>query len=171
MDVPAVLVNYEAFREGGRIIGHTNVTPPDIEYRKAAISGAGIAGTMDVPVVGQLENMESSIEFSVAHKDVRDLMTPNFHHIEFWGAIQGIDSATGEMKVWQHKIVMQMMPSGFKPGAWKPAEPQGRSHAFTVRYYKEMIDNETIIEIDKLNNKLNIGGQDVVAQIRAAIGV
>jgi P2 family phage contractile tail tube protein len=169
--VPEMLVNYEAYLDGDRIIGTVDLALPNIQSMTQTVQGAGIAGSADVPVLGHTQDMTSTVNFRTAHVAVRELLPQKYHHIEYWGAIQNLDTGTGELTVKQHKIIMKMMPKGDNLGNFNPGELQGRSIEFNVSYLKEMVDNQLIREIDKFNYKYDVGGQDLLGQVRTAVGL
>jgi P2 family phage contractile tail tube protein len=169
--VPETLINYEAYQEGSRLIGHTDVTMPNIQAITTSIQGAGIAGSLDVPVAGHFQDLTITVNFRTAHIDTRNLLTQKYHHLEFWGAIQHVDAGSGELVKTQHKIIVKAMPKSNNTGAFKPGEPQGRSLEFHLSYFKEVIDSEVVVEIDKFNFKYVVGGQDLLADVRAAMGL
>ena len=61
-------------------------------------------------------------------------------------------------------------PKGFEPATIKPGEGEGDT-TFAVDYYKLTIDDEDIIEIDIPNYILKVGGEDVYADVRSALGI
>jgi len=171
MKVPEMLINYIAYLDGGRQIGTVDITLPNVQAVTTSIQGAGIAGVADVPVLGQTADMTMTVNFRVATADVRLLLPQKYHHIEFWSALQHLDSGNGELEVVDHKVIVQAMVKSDNLGTLNPGELQGRSLEFNVVYLKELVGGELIQEIDKFNHIYNIGGQDLLSSVRSAIGI
>jgi P2 family phage contractile tail tube protein len=170
MNVPEMLINYNMFLEGARQIGTVDVTLPNVQSVTQSIQGAGIAGVADVPVLGHTQDMVMTVNFRVATADVRLLLPQKYLHIEFWPALQSLDSGTGELTVVNHKVIVKGMAKGDNLGTLNPGELQGRSLEFNIIYLKELVGSELIREIDKFNFIYNIGGQDLLSSVRSAIG-
>lgn len=171
MDVPEMLINYNMFLEGARQAGTVDVTLPNVQAVTQSIQGAGIAGVADVPVLGHTQDMTMTVNFRVATADIRLLLPQQYHHIEFWPALQTLDSGTGKLAVVDHKVIVKGMVKGDNLGTLNPGEVQGRSLEFNIIYLKELVGGELIREIDKFNFIYNIGGQDLLSSVRSAIGL
>lgn len=67
-------------------------------------------------------------------------------------------------------IVMRGAVSQLTKGEWKGGEMTTLTHKVDLRYYKETIDGQDVVEIDSVNNKRIINGVDQMEQIRNIIG-
>jgi P2 family phage contractile tail tube protein len=171
MRTSEMLVNYEAYLSAARLVGHVDVTLPNIQFMTQTIQGNGLSGPMDVPVEGHIQDMTLTINFRNVHDDAVQLLAQQRHHIEFWGAIQKEDTATGQLVQIQHKVIVKAMPKGSNLGTLNPGNIQGRSVEFGVSYLREFYGNEEQIEIDKFNFIYKVRGADFLAGVRAAIGL
>jgi len=168
--VPEMLINYSMFLEGAKQIGVVDVTMPNIQAVTTSISGSGIAGVADVPVLGHTQDITMTVNFRVATEYIRLLLPQKYLHIEFWPALQTLDAGSGELEVIDHKVIVKAMVKGDNIGTLNPGEPQGRSLEFNVIYLKELVGGELIRELDKFNHIYNIGGEDLLDSVRSAIG-
>ena len=91
------LIDFAIFSSGRELYGYADVTLPDIEFISDTIKGAGIAGEVDLGVLGQTKAMNMSIKWNTIDKDVTDLASQKVHDIEIRGAQQLYDSAKGEL--------------------------------------------------------------------------
>ena len=71
MSFPTVINNFNVYAGSDRLIGVTDeVKLPDMNAITSSVSGAGIAGTIDIPVVGAYENMDMEIPFRGLTDDI-----------------------------------------------------------------------------------------------------
>jgi P2 family phage contractile tail tube protein len=169
--VPQMLINYTMFLDGTRQVGTVDVTLPNVQAMTQSIQGAGIAGTVDVPVLGHVQNMTMTVNFRIATPEISLLTPQKYHHIEFWPALQDLDSGTGELEVVEQKVIVKAMPIGDNLGTLNPGEVQGRSLEFNVSYLKEIVGGREIREIDVFNGKFVANGNDLLGVVRQAIGI
>ena len=65
--------------DGEVIAEQVKVTLPEIKWKTATISGAGLGGDIEVPLTGLTETMSSQIDLrSVTHADAVRAMAPGF---------------------------------------------------------------------------------------------
>jgi P2 family phage contractile tail tube protein len=171
MNVTGTNISYEAYLDGKRLLGTAEITHPSIQAMTQEIKGAGITGTVDLPILGHIQNLEGTITFRNITDDVRKLLSQKTHHIEFWAAVETVDTATGQLVPKQHKIIWKAMPKADTVGKHSVGELQNRELGFTITYYKEMYDNDLVQEIDKFNYIFNVGGEDLLANVRKLLGL
>jgi len=168
---PHMLINFSMFLEGARQIGTVDVTLPNVQAMTQSIQGAGIFGVVDTPVLGHVQNMTMTVNFRIAHPDIRLLLPQKYHHIEFWPGLQNLNAGSGELEVVEQKIIVKAMLIGDNLGTLNPGEVQGRSLEFNVIYLKEIVGGVELREIDVYNGKYVMNGNDMLAAVRQAIGV
>lgn len=165
-----MLNNYKAYLDGTTLLGVVQVDLPAVQLMTAEIKAAGIGGTIDEPVVGEFQAMSSTINFRKVEKNTFGLLKAGLQHLEFWGAVQTEDE-NGRFVVKQHKVVLKGKFKNFTPGKFSVGENQDRSLEMEVAYYRELYDGEEHIEIDKRNMIYTVDGEDLLAEVRAAIGM
>lgn len=163
-------VAYEAYLDGYLLLGTTEANLGSINVITSEIKGAGIAGSIDLPVFGLFQSMTLSLNWQSVTLDQCKLMEQKTHHLELWAAVQEVDRNTGQFKTIQHKHIFKVTPKNFTPGKLVSGETQDRSSEFEILYYKEQCDSKTLMEIDKLNFICNINGKDTLKNVRKAIG-
>jgi len=169
--IPQANINFEAYLDGKRLIGIVGVTNPTISTVTAEVKGAGISGVVDQPIYGQIQAMSGTLEFRTITEDLNKLMGFGRLHLEFWNAVQGIDSSNGAYDVGQHKIIWGASFKNGNPGNLNPGEGQGRSVEFEVTYFKEIFKGKEKYEIDKFNNIFRVNGVDLLSKVKQAIGL
>ena len=90
-------IAYEVFVEGDRYLGTATVDLPEINAPTAEIKGAGIAGQLDMPTLGQTENMELTLHWRAIFENPVRLLRQRATMLTLRGAIQRYEAATGEL--------------------------------------------------------------------------
>jgi P2 family phage contractile tail tube protein len=165
--IPRVLKNFNLFVDGSGLAGTIDtITLPSITVKMEEFRGGG----MDAPVELDMgmEKLEGSFVLAEYNEDVIGLV-----------ALAGADkqlTARGAMQRDGEAVVPVVvnMTGGIKQletGDWKAGDMGKATFQYTLRYYKLTIDGKVILEVDKVNMKRVINGQDQMAAIRTAIGV
>lgn len=165
------VVNYKVYKDGRDFIGITQHDAPAISAVVAEMKGAGIGGSVELPVQGLVQSMSMTLNFRDITPQTKLILTPEAHHIELWAAIQDTDPKTGQFMVQQHKLIYRAIPKTNTVGKFVPGETQDRAIEFSVLYYREIYDGQDIVEIDPLNNVYRVAGKDANSDVRKAIGI
>lgn len=165
------VVNYKVYKDGRDFIGITQHDAPAISAVVAEVKGAGIGGSVELPVQGLVQSMSMTLNFRDITPQTKLILTPEAHHIELWAAIQDTDPKTGQFVVQQHKLIYRAIPKTNTVGKFVPGETQDRAIEFSVLYYREIYDGQDIVEIDPLNNVYRVAGKDANSDVRKAIGI
>jgi P2 family phage contractile tail tube protein len=169
---PDTGINYEVYDADGKsFIGVAQVDLPAVSAMTAEVKGAGISGTIDVPVIGHTQAMSMTLNFRTPTEQGYKLLKARHHHLECWAAIQITDPDSGQYVVKQHKVIVRGPSKVLTPGKLTVAETHDRTIEIEVVYYKEELDGKEKVEIDKYNMIHRIEGEDQLEEVRAAIGL
>ncbi|MCW8966892.1 MAG: phage major tail tube protein [Candidatus Pacearchaeota archaeon] len=170
MALPKKLKNFNGFIDGvgyaGRIIEQTL---PKLARKMEEYRAGGMNGPIDVDM-GQ-EKMES--EFSIAEFS-RDVLLQygvtgaDGVQMRFRGAAVS-DSAGSETDAIE--VVMRGRFKEIDMGTVKTGEDTPMKVSASLSYYKYVLNDETLIEIDLLNMVEIVGGEDRLKEQREAIGL
>lgn len=163
-------INYRVFEDGRELLGTASADLPNLNYIIQTITGAGIAGNIDYPVIGQLEAMELGLHFRTTTKAASKLAAPKRHTIELRSAQQTDDPVAGKLGVDSVKHTLVIIPKTLTGGSVAPAAPVDASGTYSVLYWKETINGEVMKEIDPANFKCVIDGVDYLETVRNALG-
>lgn len=169
MHIPGVINNCIFRKNGEVIIGAGSCTLPEITKKTESFEGAGLGGTIEVPIEGQFEAMTANIKFTNICPGII-LEDGKVMEINVKAALQDIDTETHEtgiIKMLSASIkgrVKSLKPGDIAPGAKAESEIE-----MSVTYYRLEIDGKEIYEIDKLNCVTRINGTDIVNTIRSAL--
>lgn len=165
------VIAYEVFVDGNRKLGTASAELPKIAFKSETLKGAGIAGEIDMPTLAQAESMQLTLTWRTIDNDRTELLQQKAHNIELRAAQQHYDSGTGVFKVQAVKINVRAVPKESETGKLEGANNSDSTNVMECLYYKESIDGETRVEIDKLNYICRIHGTDFAADVRSALGI
>ena len=165
--MPKILKNFNLFVDGRGYAGRAEeVSPPKLALKTEEFRGGG----MDAPAVIDLgmEKLESSftlVEYDPEILKQFGLVSGNSVQITLRGAL--VDDNTTTPMV----IGLRGMFTELDMGKFKAGDKATLQCCVACRYYSSEIDGENIVEIDVDNMVRKIDGQDVLADIRSALGM
>ena len=169
--LPEVINHYNVYNDANRVVGISGeVELPELEAITDTIEGAGILGEIEDPVTGQFSSIKVKIPFAVLYEDLFSLMnTTKTPQLTLRGSMQCMDPTTGATDYYPVKIVIRGKASTTSLGKLakgKKGEPEIELEVF---YLKILINNKTMLELDKLNFKFVLNGVDMLAKIRSQV--
>lgn len=170
MDQAAGYFNLEIYEDSVNLLGVAKVTLPPIQYLTTAISGAGMMGTMNVPMMGMVDSMTMGINFLTITQGATALAAPKKHQLDMRVAEEYWNVEQAEAGTWADKFVVVCQPKSLTPGTVAPFTAADVSGEYEVYYYAAYRDGVQLWEIDKRNMKCVIDGVDYMADVRKALG-
>lgn len=167
--IPEKLINFRVYLEGDNLIGVADVELPKLVAMSETVSGAGIAGEVESPVIGHYGSMTTTINFRTVNSDAGTLATPKAHLLDFRGSQQVYDA--GVYSTVPVRVTMKAIPKSVDLGKFKVGSPTETSDEFEVVYLKLYVSGKERVEIDKYNNIARFDGTDVLAGVRADLGI
>lgn len=164
------VINFAVYEDSVEYVGMAGVTLPNLAAIVQTLSGAGIAGNVEVPVLGHYDVMSLTLNFRTTTEHSVRLSEPRRHNIDLRMAQQIEDTVAGEVKVQSIKHVLVVVPKTDTGGTVAPAAPTNGSGEYSVRYWATYIDGTKVREIDPLNFICEVNGVDYLADVRKAIG-
>ena len=164
-------INYEVYADGDRALGSASVDLPDIDFITEEISGAGIAGKIDVGILGHIENLETTIHWRTIFEKPLYLMKQRTVMLSLRGAMQRYNAATGVRRAVPVRIDLRVAPTSLKLGSLEPAAQTDTESTFTADYIKVTENNSVVFEHDKFNYIFVVDGVDILAEVRDALGL
>lgn len=170
MIVNETVVNFEIYELGNRLLGMASIDLPEINFNTSEVSGAGVNGTLDVPVTGSTESLELTLKWRTLYKDPVRYMRHNVINLSARAALQNYDSGKGKVKISPLKIDFRGRLKGVTPGSLKPAEQMESETKIECDYLKITVDGKVTCEIDKYNYRYEVNGVDFMSDVRRALG-
>ena len=132
-------------------------TLPEIAFMTADIQAMG---TASLPLLGLIEDMESSITKVGIDKNMTKLSVPGTHSIEHrW--VQDVIMSDGSVKHEGCKVFLRSMPKKLAPGAGLEIGSSSENDlTFAVTRMKLVVDGEEILLVDRFAHILKVNGKD-----------
>jgi len=170
MRVPLLTAQYNVFVDGGqRLLGLVDVTMPNFSALTETITGAGIMGEIIVPSVGQFGAMSLVMNFRSMLDAPLTYAVSRPYHFDLRSAQDYEDNTTYERGVAKERysitgpVTVKNYGTRTSNGVW------GASIEVAVRRVEHYMDGNLQLEFDPLNGVYKVNGEDIYAQVRAAI--
>lgn len=167
--IPEVINGFNVYDNSGNAqVGVTaEMSLTDLASKVATITGAGIAGSYDVPILGHYDSITQDIPFRILYKPLFEFANP-MKQVGFniRGAIQVTDKSTGVSDLAGFRYVVKGRCKTISPGTLKQGDVMSAKISIEATYILYEIDGEKLIEIDKLNNICRISGVDLMEKVR-----
>ena len=164
------VINFAVYEDSVEYVGMASVTLPNLAAIVQTLSGAGIAGNVEVPILGHYDAMTLGLNFRTTTEQSVRLSAPRRHNIDLRAAQQIEDTVAGEVKVQNIKHILVVIPKTDTGGSIAPAAPTNGSGEYAVRYWATYIDGGRTREVDPLNFICYVDGTDYLADVRKALG-
>lgn len=169
--VPERLINFRVYLSGNTLAGEATIDLPDLEPMTDTVSGAGIAGEVESPVLGHFQSMATSITWRTITEAALKLAAPMAHELEARGSSQVYDAGTGQYRTQAIRVAMRCVPKNVSLGTLEVGSTTDTETEFEVNYIKIQVGGVTRVEIDKFNYKCVIDGVDYLASVRRDLGL
>lgn len=163
-----ILKNMNLFVDGRGYAGNVEeLTPPKLTLKTDEFRNGG----MDAPVEVEMGMDKLEASFSLTKYDAEVLklfgLAPgNTKLLTFRGSVSSEDGAEKPVV-----IQLQGMLKEIDQGSWKPGEKSTLKGSVAVRYYKHVINDEIVHEIDVPNMIRIVNGVDQLAKTRKNLGI
>lgn len=169
--VPERLINCMIYNKSKALVGTGEVELPSLEAMTDTVTGAGIAGEIDSPVLGHYGSLGLTITFRTIENDVVELAAPKAHQLEIYGSQQSYDASTGEYKTTPVRVAVRAIPKNVSFGTFEPGATTDTEAEFEVTYIKVTINKKEVCEVDKLNFIAKFNGEDYLSSVRSDLGL
>ena len=168
--IPEKINDYNVYLDGVIGIGMgDSMDLPEPKMKSSTITGVGIAGEIDSPTIGQFESLEIEVPFNTLYSNFVDMLSPlKSVNLTIRAAQQVYDKDGGYIFKGLRAVIKGRVKS-FKPGKVQKGEAMEASVTVECTYYMLENDGKQLVEIDKLNGIYNVGGQDMLAEVKALI--
>lgn len=139
---------------------YVKVSIPNISWKTSPVTGSGIGGDLDIPLVGLAEAMNMQIDQRALGKEnAALLMTPGIHKIEirFNRAVMDADGEVGRANT---KIFINAMFTGVTPGGVQRGSSLDGNIALSVSRIRWVEEGKELFLFDQLNETYKVNGKD-----------
>lgn len=165
------LINFRVYNEGNDCLGIATVDLPEIEAMTETVSGAGVAGEVESPILGHFSSMTTTFTWRTVEKAAMELCKQKAHTVDVRGSQQVYDAANGTYSTVAVRATMKIVPKTVSLGSFEPGATTDTEQEFEVLYIKLYVGGKAMFEIDKYNFKSVFGDEDALSSVRADLGL
>ena len=162
--------SYALYNGNKELLGIGEIELPELATMTDTLKGAGIAGEIDTPTVGQYQSATFKITFNTMNNRSINLSSPTKKHFDARADAQSFNNITGEFEHLPIKIILEGIPKTMSLGKFNTAEKTETGLEYELLYMKMWINNEVVLEIDKFNFICKIDGIDYLSEVRKNLG-
>ena len=169
--LPEVLNDFNLYGEGEKLIGQdAEITLPELTMITDTLTGSGVLGEYEDPVTGQFENATMGIKWTCLNRDYFKLLdTTKPLQLTLRGSLQCLDTDTGYTDYYPVKVLVRGKANKINLGKAEKGKKMESDTEINILYVKVQVDKETLLELDKLNFKFVLNGEDKLEKIRAQV--
>ena len=169
--VPERLIGFRVYSESGDLLGIATVDLPEIEAMSDTVSGAGIAGEVESPILGHFGSMTTTFTWRTIERKAMDLCKQTGHSVEVRGSQQLYNASTGEYSTASVRVSMRITPKTMSLGTFETGATTDTEQEFEVLYLKVYVNGLEVLEIDKYNYIAKFNGDDLLTRVRKDLGL
>lgn len=166
------LISFRVYDDENKdLLGVATVDLPSIEFMSDTVSGAGVSGEVESPVLGHTGSITTTLTWRSIEKEAVKLCQQKAHAITVRGSQQVYDSSNGTYNTVAIRCSMRVVPKTVSLGSFEPGATTDTEQEFEVLYLKLFIADKEVCEIDKYNFICKFGGEDALASVRKDLGL
>jgi P2 family phage contractile tail tube protein len=169
--IPTQNVNFSIYDSNSQdLLGVAEATLPSFETMTETISGAGLAGEIDMPVLGHFGSMTVELNWRTMTADATRLSQQKAHYLDMRGSIEHYDERSGVVTSIPMKVAVITVPKSLNMGNLNVETGSDSSSELECVYIKVWIDGKEVVELDKFNYIHRVHGVDYLASVRRDLG-
>lgn len=170
MIIPDKINDFNVYDNKEKLIGITGeVQLPNLEAMTSTISGAGILGEVESSNPGHFGSLTTELTWKTQTNKSFSLATYSGNPLILRGAIQGVNSTSGQQSLIGVKITLKYMPKGLDLGKLVQNGQSETKNTLEIFYIKVEINGKVTLELDKFNYVFKVNGKDQLSAIKKLI--
>lgn len=144
----------------------TTFTLPDTEFEDGELTGAGIIGTVNIPDMFNIGELELSIT-GKSYSSMKPLFNKSVSLRLNWA--EEVAGANGDSSFDSYTVIAKGRPKKIPGGEITKGEQKELESTLSCTYYKLIQNGATIFEINKLTGVLVINGVNLAKELNKAL--
>lgn len=163
--------SYNVYLDGTKLLGISEeVTLPDFDALTETVSGAGVLGEIDEPVLGRFGAAEIEIPFRTLSEQMWKLADMQKSiNVTLRASTQAITETDMTTDFVPSRIVIKGKNKGFTNGKMKAGEGTAPTMKLEIVYILIEENQKPRFELDKLNFVYAVNGKDLLAKVKSQI--
>ena len=168
-ELPDKVNNFNVYDGKAKLVGiSSEITLPSFDPLTDTLNLAGRAGEIESEVVGSFGSMKLEIPFSNLSEDFF-AFAASTNPVVIRGSMEVFNTQTQAKEYKPIVVTVKGRTLNINPGVLKKGGKGEPKITKEITYIKITINNETQVELDKLNFIFIMGGVDLLAKIRSQI--
>lgn len=168
-ELPDKLNNFNVYDGKTKLVGvSSEITLPSFDPLTDTLSVAGMAGEIESEVIGSFGSMKLEIPFVNLSGSFFEFAAST-NPVVIRGSMEIFNTQTQTKDSRQITITVKGRTLNINPGNLKKGGKGEPKITKEITYIKIVINNETQLELDKLNSIFIMGGVDLLAKVRSQI--
>lgn len=169
MALPSTLKNFLVFADGDNYAGEvTEIALPKLTRKMEAYRGGGMGGSVELDQGNEVITLDATYGgFMRAILSKYGALTHDATQLRFTGAYR----REGDTKHDSIEIVVRGRHKEIDMGTAKAGDTTAFKVTTTCSYYKLSVNGAVLVEIDVVNMIEKVGGADLMADLRSALGL
>ncbi len=160
-DINGAVVADTVYCDDVLVAKDTSFTIPGIAFATADVAAMG---TMSVPIIGMLENMQLTVKQIGVDKGLSKLNKLKAQNLEFrW--VETVVKSDGSLSQEGRKAFVRTMPSAIPDIGVENGSATELESTFNVTRCQVYADGKELFCVDRLANVLRVGGKDYYSKI------
>ncbi len=168
MIISGSVIAHKLLADGIEIDDQVSCQLPSIEKATNELKGAGILGSIDMPMTGQINSMVFSITSRGINAKAANLAKEGRQNIEI-RFVRDVTQADGTIIPEGSKVFITGVNKKYDPGKVEVGGNMEGSIEFEVLRYRQVIEGVETLLIDKLNFIYKVNGVDYMQKVRASL--
>lgn len=164
------VIDFAVYEDGSEFLGLAKVSLPDSVLKTITVNGAGIAGDLEVPVLGQKEAQRATFEFIDNPNAAYKLAEERVHLLTLRVAHQTYDATKGIIPTGQ-KYVLSVYPISKTGGEVAPAGQQSVTVEVSVLSRQDFL-NGTLVKHESVLGHIDVDatGKNRLDEVKKILG-
>lgn len=164
--IPVRIANYNIYLGTKKLEGLAEETKmPNMETISETLSGAGIMGELDVGNPGHFGSLAVEFSFRTLDSQSFELLKNSDEAVILRGATQYMNRETGKLEHYGVVVTLKGPRKGLDLGSFAVGKGTGTKVTVDAWYIKVEVNGEVYTELDKINFKYILNGEDMLANI------
>ena len=162
---------YNVYLDGKKLIGVSDeVTLPNFEALTETLSGAGLLGEIDEPLLGHFGASEIEIPFRTLNDNMFKLANmQSAVNLTLRMSTQTINESNMNTDFLPSRVVIKGKNKALTGGKVKQGSGTGSSLKVEILYILIEVNKKPKFELDKLNFVYKVNGTDLLKKVRAQV--
>lgn len=166
--IPYAIAKYKVYLGTKELTGIAGeVTLPDLEEMTETFEGAGILGEIEVGTEGRFSKFEAEFPFQTLDREITELKMNSDKAISLRAAGEYINRETGKIEFAKIKVTLKGPRTSLSLGKFADNKPTQSTVKMKPFYIKVEVNDEVLVEVDKLNSVYKLNGKDQLSTINS----